>query len=313
MPNIKPRFINAIGTPLDGDEGLHVDGLHRHLDDQWSNGIDGVLVAGTMGLLQLLRDETYRQLVVHSLECSQGRGELLVGAGDTSFVRTRDRIEYLNRFKLDGVVVLSPFFIRFNQHELVDYYTALANMSRHPLYMYHLPVLTGAELTLETVVQLAAHPNICGIKCSCDWGWTRQLMDQVTGDFRIIVAQATRVVELAKHGVVEHLDGIFSLVPRWTHAMGEACHQGQWDRAEQYQLRVKQLLEVVQRVGVFPAFTAIANAMGIAGNFAPAPYRPLDARMRQILLEQPIVRQLISGKDEADDTQTDSATAHRVA
>lgn len=306
-------LINAIGTPLNSDESVQLDGLHRHLDDQWAHSIDGVLIAGTMGLLQLLRDETYQQLVVRGVEFSQGRGEILVGAGDTSFVRTRDRIEFLNRQKLDGVVVLSPYFVRFSQSELVDYFTALANISKHPLYLYHLPALTGAELAIQTVVELAAHPNIRGIKCSCDWEWTRQLRDRLPDQLRIVVAQATRVVELAKLGVIDHLDGIFSLAPGWVHAMRTACHHHQWQRAEKYQLQIRQLLEVVQSVGVFPAFTAIANSLGVAGNFAPAPYAPLDVGVRQMMLDQPIIRQLLHNDDESDRTVTTDSSTHRVA
>jgi hypothetical protein len=48
---IEPSFISAIGTPLLSDESLDRDGLAAHLADQWSAGITGVLVAGTMGML----------------------------------------------------------------------------------------------------------------------------------------------------------------------------------------------------------------------------------------------------------------------
>lgn len=293
----RPYFINAIGTPLDAEERLHVDGLHKHLHDQWSNKIDGILVAGTMGLLQLLRDETYRELVKASIEFSRARGEILIGAGDTGFVRTRDRIEFLNRFEIDGVVVLSPYFVRFSQEELVGYYHALADASRHPLYLYHLPVLTKVDLALETVEQISRHPNIRGIKCSCDYEWTRQLSERIGDCFRIIVAQPTRVTELTRAGVQEHLDGIFSLAPAWTSAMGVACQSSDWETATRYQSKINELLQVIQQAGVFPAFSAILNARGITGNFAPAPFRQLETPSLQVLLEQPIVRELIAVED----------------
>jgi len=38
-----------------------------------------------MGLMQLLDDETYRELVHHSVRLARGHGEILVGVGDTSF------------------------------------------------------------------------------------------------------------------------------------------------------------------------------------------------------------------------------------
>ena len=102
----QPYFITAIGTPLTEDERLHEDGLEIQLADQWNRGIAGILVAGTMGTMQLLRDQTYRRLIERSVALSAGKGEVLVGAGDAGFARSRDRIEYINQFKVDGVAVL---------------------------------------------------------------------------------------------------------------------------------------------------------------------------------------------------------------
>jgi dihydrodipicolinate synthase/N-acetylneuraminate lyase len=85
------RLISAVGTPLTSDEGLHREGLEAILAAQWASGIDGVLVAGTMGLLQLLREETYAQLVDESVALCRGQGELLIGVGDAGFAPTADR------------------------------------------------------------------------------------------------------------------------------------------------------------------------------------------------------------------------------
>lgn len=305
-------FINAVGTALDHEEQLHAEGMRQHLEDQWANGIDGVLVAGTMGVLQLLRDETYQQLAICAAEFSKGRGEVLVGAGDASFARTRQRIEFLNGLQIDGTVVLSPYFIRFSQSELIDYYRDLADLSIHPIYLYHLPGLTHAKLEWETVERIAEHTNIRGIKCSCDFEWTRELMRRLSPEFRVIVAEATRVDELAKQGVEEHLDGIFSLAPQWLVSLGQACRNGNWKLAAEYQSLINRLLEVVQRMGVFPSFSAILNARGIEGCFAPRPFQKLDERNLQLLLEQPIVKQLIAESDLPETTRT-HATSNRVA
>src|SRR5205809_1085252 len=65
-------LITAIGTPLDENEEIHIRGLEAEIEDQWSNGITGLLVAGTMGAMQLLSDAAYQQLIDHSIRCSQG-------------------------------------------------------------------------------------------------------------------------------------------------------------------------------------------------------------------------------------------------
>ena len=81
-----------------------------------------------MGLLQLLREETYAQLIEESVPLCRGQGELLIGVGDAGFARTADRIRYTNRFAIDGVVVVTPYLVRFQREELKDYFLGLADV-----------------------------------------------------------------------------------------------------------------------------------------------------------------------------------------
>lgn len=286
-------LVAAIGTPLTQNESLHAEGLEAHLADQWDNGMTGVLVGGTMGAMQILKESTYEQLVERSIELSRGRGEVMIGVGDTGFARTRERIQALNEFKVDGVVVLTPFFLRFSQAELLAYFRALADESRNPLFLYDLPGLTGVKLELDTVLQLAKHPKIRGIKCSGDLGSTRQLIDAAPPPFRVIVAQADLVDVLLRHGVREHLDGVFALAPFWVSAIRDAAAAADWNTAARCQQQLSALLRVLKQFGVFQAFTAILNARGIPGNFAPAPMLPLSDAQHAALMAEPVVQELL--------------------
>lgn len=102
---MNPILISAIGTPLTEDQELHRDGLAGHLEDQWKHGIDGVLVAGTMGLMQLLTESVFRDVVRFTAEQTRGRGEVMAGAGDMSLARTGERIAFLNTQRIDGVAI----------------------------------------------------------------------------------------------------------------------------------------------------------------------------------------------------------------
>lgn len=287
-------LFSAIGTPLAPGETLLRDALELHLADQWRGGMTGVLLGGTMGLMQLLGEDTYRQLVEVGARAAAGRGEVMIGVGDASFTRTRDRIHFVNEHRVDGVVCLSPFLWKFTQNELLDYFTALADVSRAPLYLYDLPVLTGTKLSFETVLAAARHPNIRGIKCSADLGWTRQLIDIAPHNFRVIVAQADLVDVLLRGGITHHLDGVFAVAPDWTAGIARAAAAGKWDLAAALQQKLSALLRVMRDYGIFPSFTALLNARGIPGNFAPAPMRPLDDVQREALLSLPIVTELLA-------------------
>ena len=292
---MQARLISALCTPLHDDGSLHVDGLAAHLDDQWRHGIAGVLVGGTMGLMQLLDDETYRELVHHSVRLARGHGEILVGVGDTSFTRTLSRIRYVEQFDIDGVVVLSPYFFQLGQAELIAYFEGLADRSKKPLFLYDLPGRTKTTLELDTVLQLAKHPNIHGIKCSGEYTGTRRLMDRVGDAFRVVPAQPLLVDMLVRCGVRENLDGVFAILPGLAVSVVEAAEKGDYASATALQGDLTEFLHlIVGKYPLFPACTVILNARGVPGRVHPVPMKTLDASQAAKLLDEPLVRKLVA-------------------
>jgi 4-hydroxy-tetrahydrodipicolinate synthase len=254
-----------------------------------------------MGLLQLLRDDVYQELCRRSIEFTRGRGEVMIGAGDASLARTLARVEFLNTLRgVDAVVVLAPYFMQFSQPELIDYYRAIADASRVPVYLYDLPQRTRSKIETRTVLELLRHPQSKGIKCSDEIAATRQLIGEVGGQGRVIVAQPLLVDVLLREGIREHLDGVFSLVPKWTVAIGRAADADDWHRARLYQERLVAVLSMLVKYGVFPASTAILNACGVEGRVGPRPYRMLDRPTVDRLLAEPIVVELLRGADVDD-------------
>lgn len=287
-----PGITTAIGTPLTEDEQLHEEGLEIQIADQANHGIDNILVAGSMGAMQLLTNETYKQLIKCSVELWKDKGEILVGAGDAGFARSRDRILYINNFKIDGIAVLAPYFWNFGQAELVDYYSQLADISKAPLYLYDLPAVTGTKIAMETFLKLAEHPNINGAKVSCDFDFSRQLIDTVGDDFRVIVAQPNITDILWRHGVKEQLEGIWAITPGWIAGLVQAAEKEDWQTAKQFQLKITELRNLLPKYG-FASFTNMMNARGIPGNFVPCPFARLTKKQNEELLNESIVQQLI--------------------
>ena len=289
---IKPYYITAIGTPLTEDEQLHIDGLELHLEDQWRHGIDGLLVAGSMGAMQLLTDETYRSLITRSVELWAGHGEILVGAGDAGFSRTKERIEFINQFKVDGVAVLAPYFWGFSQEELVEYYSALADISKAPIYLYDLPQITGTKLSMDTMLTLAKHPNIAGAKLSGDTTFTIPLIEAIGDSFRVIVAKPDLMDILMRSEICIHLDGMWAITPKWAVQIGRCAVKGDWAGAAENR---QDMIETRNLLGKYgnDAFTVLMNARGIPGRFMPRPTKILNEAQKEKLLAEAIVQKLI--------------------
>lgn len=290
----KSYLCSAVGTPLTTDDTLHSEGLRAHLEDQQHAGIDGILAAGTMGAMQLLTNNTYERLVRQCADDWKER-ELLVGVGDMSFARTMERLQIVNELDVDGVVVLPPFFLSYSQVDLYEYFVSIARNSRAPVFVYDLPQRTGVSLETETVVRLAEHANIAGIKCSGDLARTRRLCDALRGsEFRVIIAQSTMIDVLLRAGFKQHVDGIYCFAPRLVREIADAGARDDWELAAEKTRMFNDFLTVVVKYGVFPAMTTLLNWRGIPGDFAPRPHRPLTPEASERLLAESSVREVFN-------------------
>jgi len=57
-----------------------------------------------------------------------------------------------------------PCYVRPSQAGIADHFTSLAEASAVPLILYDIPYRTGVAIELDTLLRLAAHPNIRAIK-----------------------------------------------------------------------------------------------------------------------------------------------------
>ena len=161
--------VTALGTPLDRYEDLHEEGMRKQIRMQLAAGVDGLLVLGSMGCMQMLKDEVFVEAVEVTIDEVRGAVPVIVGCGDTSTERTLARVRLAENYPLTGVALIPPFIFRFSQTELHDYFTGVASQTSLPVYPYDNPGLTGHSLEFELVQELARHPNIVGLKASGDF------------------------------------------------------------------------------------------------------------------------------------------------
>jgi len=296
MTMSKPRFITAAGTPLTDDDQLHVEGLSLHLEDQAQAGIDSLLMGGTMGMMPLQTDQTWRDLIEQSVALGGGRFEMLVGATDLSTSRALGRVEWLNTVDgIDGVVVMVPGVLKFTEPEYIAYFTDLADASHTPIYLYDLEPLTGVHLSVQTVLKLAEHPNIAGIKLSANVPEAARIHSQIAGsDFRLIVAEPGLSDMLFRHGYNEQLDGIYAIAPHWAAALAEAAGREDWDAAAQWQEKLTRVKELFLELPFSKAITAAMNLRGLPGKFAPRPMSLPDEAFMEELRQGPVIAQLLA-------------------
>jgi 4-hydroxy-tetrahydrodipicolinate synthase len=132
--------------------------------------VDGLILAATTGEGMTLDDAEVERLVDGTrdeLNASDRAIPLYLGlsGSDTrKLVKTLRRTSY---WAIDGYLIACPYYTRPSQEGLYQHFSALAASTPHPVLIYNIPYRTGVDLGNETMLRLARHTNIVGVKDCC--------------------------------------------------------------------------------------------------------------------------------------------------
>lgn len=155
----------ALVTCFNEDETLNYDATRAQVRRQISAG-NNILCAGTNGDFSALTFDEKVKLTQEVVSEVDGRCKVIVNAGMPATYETILLAKEFDRIGVDGIAVITPFFIACTQDGLERHYLSVADAVNTPIYLYDIPARTQNHIEPETARKLAAHPNIAGIKDS---------------------------------------------------------------------------------------------------------------------------------------------------
>jgi 4-hydroxy-tetrahydrodipicolinate synthase len=141
-----------------------------------ADGVAGFVVCGSTGEAAAL-DEAEQLASLDTVQAAAGGLPVVMGLSGYHLGKTTAWVRKLSERPLAGLLVPAPHYIRPSQAGLLEWFRAIADASSVPVLIYDIPYRTGATLSRETLLALAAHPRIRGVKdCGGDMAKTRALI-----------------------------------------------------------------------------------------------------------------------------------------
>jgi 4-hydroxy-tetrahydrodipicolinate synthase len=149
------------------DGALDEESLGRLAAHFAATAIDGLILAGTTGEALTLDDEESARLVDIVAGVAAGRIPIYLGLSGSDTRKLAKQLAATETWPIDGYLVACPYYTRPSQEGLRRHFLALAEATPRPLVLYNIPYRTGVNLANETLLRLAEHPNIVGVKDCC--------------------------------------------------------------------------------------------------------------------------------------------------
>ncbi len=159
------EVLTAMVTPFDERGALDVGEAQRLARWLISRGNDGLVVAGSTGEGQTL-DPDERVALWKAVKEAAGDGAAVIAnAGTNSTRESVAAVQAAAAAGADAILAVVPYYNKPTQSGMLAHFGALAEATRLPIVVYNIPGRTGANMTPETLLELARrHPNVAGVK-----------------------------------------------------------------------------------------------------------------------------------------------------
>jgi 4-hydroxy-2-oxoglutarate aldolase len=155
-----------ITTPFYPDGNVYFKKLESNVERYSRTPCAGIVVLGSTGEAIMLSDQERRDVLKSAREVAAPNKVLIAGTGAESAIETLRLTEYAAELGYDVAMVRTPHYYKkqMNPASILAFYRTVADRSPLPLMIYNFPQATGYDMPAELVIELAAHPNLIGIK-----------------------------------------------------------------------------------------------------------------------------------------------------
>ena len=262
---MEPMFegiLPAIASPCSVDEAFLPDTFAALAEHLFEAGVHGLYVCGATGDGYKMRAAERKQAAELAVAAARPHhGTVIVHVGSPTNTRdAADLAAHAGRVGAAAVSSIPP--ARCGQAQLRQYYADVAEAAGIPVFIYHIPILTGTTPTVEEMIELLDIPGVVGLKYT-DWNlfFMRRLL-LARPDIRIFNGFDEFLCPGLLYGAHGGIGTWYNLFPKLYLGIFDAVRAGCIDRAMTLQKVLIEFCELGWAYGVGGVFELLMQKRG---------------------------------------------------
>lgn len=267
--------VPAVLTAFDKNEEIDEVGMRQLVSYLIGKGVNGLYLTGSTGEGFTMSNEERKRVVEIVMDENKGRVPVVVHVGAIGTKLSIDLAKHAEEVGADGISSVPPFYWRFNEDQIVKYYTEIAESCNLPMIVYNVPLV--GLLGMNAIKRLSQVKNVKGIKYTALSHYEiTQIKDEVGEDFLVY----SGADEMAMSGLLAGADGIigsfYNIMPELFININNAVNNKDMDEAKRLQ---RQAVEIIMYSLQLPSFYAGMKAVlrwrGINAGYCRSPFQNL--------------------------------------
>lgn len=257
-------IIPPVATPMQANEDLDLPRLKWFLDHLIASGVHGVFVLGTNSEFYALDEREKQEVIATAVAHVNKRVPVYAGTGAETTREAVRLTRMAEREGVDGVSIITPYFISPTQQEIIDHYRRIAEQTSLPVLLYNNPSTCGGlKIDVDSVARLSQIPNILGIKDSSgDLQNTVEYLRVVPERFAVMMGRDTLIFPALLMGARGAVPATGNVAPRILVDIYEHFRAGNLEGSKAAQLRLNPV-RLALALGTQPG--GVKSALALLG------------------------------------------------
>ncbi|CAK9856310.1 unnamed protein product, partial [Sphagnum jensenii] len=253
---------------------------------QINSGVHGFVTCGSTGEAQnLSRPELHRAIEL-CVRTVNGRVPVIAGTGSAS---TSETIEISNEAKnlgVDGILVVTPYYLRPAQEGLYQHYKAINDEVAMPIMIYNVPRRTSVDISDETIIRLAKLEHIVGLKdATGDLSRISNIINEVAENFVVFAGDDETALGFNAQGGAGCISVVSNIYPSLCAKIQDHWFAGDWRRAFEIQKMLASLFNILFCETNPVPIKYAASLFEICSPDVRLPLVPLSERNKKLIKE----------------------------
>src|SRR5687767_13552469 len=148
----------ALVTPFTEDLAVDYKALKKLLNHT-AKGVDYYVVMGTTGESATVSKEEKKKILQFVKDNNLKGLPIMYGIGGNHTAQVVETLSETDLSGVDAILSVSPYYNKPSQEGIYQHFKTVADASPVPVVLYNVPGRTASNITADTTLRLAAHPN----------------------------------------------------------------------------------------------------------------------------------------------------------
>lgn len=253
----------ALVTPFSKDAEVDYKSLKKLLNHT-AKGVDYYVVMGTTGESATVGPEEKKAILDFVRNNNPKSLPIVYGIGGNNTQEVLEAISHTDFRGVEALLSVSPYYNKPSQEGLYQHFKVIADSSPVPVILYNVPGRTASNITAETTLRLASHPNIAGIKeASGNLEQCMRIMRDKPRDFLLISGDDMMTVPLYAIGAKGVISVLANAYPVIFRKIKEYSLEGNYSKATQEALKILDINPLMYEESNPVGLKTLLEEMGI--------------------------------------------------